>query len=76
MVTDKQVKKLFKLRGMNMTKVKMSDMASMDIKTARKYLYSGKLPSQVKPGHNWKTRIDPFETRSRFSGHPCPASAP
>ena len=45
-----------------MTKTDMSDRAGMDVKTARKYLSTGKLPSQVKPEHNWRTREDQFET--------------
>jgi hypothetical protein len=32
----------------------------MDEKTARKCLRSGKLPSQSKVPHTWKTRKDPF----------------
>jgi hypothetical protein len=36
--------------------------AGMDAKTARKYIKSGKLPSQVKPEHTWRTRTDPFES--------------
>ena len=35
--------------------------AGMDPKTARKYLRNGKLPSQIKSTHDWKTRKDPFE---------------
>lgn len=35
--------------------------ASMSENTARKYLKSGKLPSQVRPEHTWRTRQDPFE---------------
>jgi hypothetical protein len=34
--------------------------SGMDEKTARKYLRSGKLPSQSKIPHTWKTRKDPF----------------
>lgn len=60
MVTNKQVKKLFNLRGMEMTKIKMADKANMDVKTAKKYLDLNKLPSQIKPEHNWKTRPDAF----------------
>jgi len=33
----------------------------MDEKTARKYLYAGKLPSELKTEHTWRTRTDPFE---------------
>lgn len=35
--------------------------ADMDVKTARKYVKSGKLPSQMPVEHNWRTRKDPFE---------------
>lgn len=35
--------------------------AGMDPKTARNYLKIGKLPSQIKRVHDWKTREDPFE---------------
>lgn len=34
--------------------------AGMCEKTARKYLKSGKLPSQTKKDRNWRTRQDPF----------------
>jgi hypothetical protein len=33
----------------------------MDEKTARKYVRSGKLPSQLKKERTWRTRKDPFE---------------
>ena len=35
--------------------------AGMDEKTARKYRGTGKLPSELKQGHTWRTREDPFE---------------
>ena len=35
--------------------------AGMDEKTARKYRRLGKLPSQIKQEHTWRTRKDPFE---------------
>jgi transposase len=35
--------------------------AGMDRKTARKYVGSGKLPSEMKRGRTWRTRKDPFE---------------
>jgi hypothetical protein len=34
--------------------------ADMDEKTARKYLKLGKLPSEIKVDHTWRTREDPF----------------
>ena len=35
--------------------------AGMDIKTARKYLADGKLPSESKSDRIWRTREDPFQ---------------
>jgi len=35
--------------------------AGMSEKTARKYRNSGKLPSQCKVVHDWRTRLDPFD---------------
>lgn len=35
--------------------------AGMDVKTARKYLTAGSLPSESKPERTWRTRKDPFE---------------
>jgi hypothetical protein len=32
----------------------------MDVKTARKYQRLGRLPSEVKVAHSWRTREDPF----------------
>ena len=40
---------------------KASSKAGMDVKTARKYLGSDTLPSQMRKDHNWRTRKDPFE---------------
>lgn len=37
--------------------------AGMDEKTARKYRKQGKLPSELKITHTWRTRRDPFEDR-------------
>ncbi len=34
--------------------------ADMDRKTAKKYTAAGKLPSQLKKAHSWRTREDPF----------------
>lgn len=39
-----------------------SMMAGMDRKSGRKYVESGKLPSQQKIDRIWRTREDPFET--------------
>lgn len=35
--------------------------SGMDRKTARRYLASGKLPSELKPERTWRTRPDPFD---------------
>lgn len=35
--------------------------ADLDPKTARKYIKAGKLPSDMKKEHTWRTRQDPFE---------------
>ena len=61
MVTDNQVRRLMKLVQTEKTKVLASAKAGMDPKTARKYLVTGRLPSQVRQEHTWKTRQDPFE---------------
>lgn len=60
MVTDEQVRLLMKNRQ-NQTLLQAAARARMDVKTARKYLHAGKLPSQRKVDHIWRTRPDPFE---------------
>ena len=35
--------------------------AGMDIKTARRYLKEGTLPSEMKVDRAWRTRADPFD---------------
>ena len=59
MVTDEQVRLLMKYRQ-NRTVQQAAARAGMDVKTARKYLKAGKLPSQLKRDHPWRTREDPF----------------
>lgn len=61
MVTDQQVRRLMRLMKSKSTKAIAALKAGMDRKTARKYIRSGKLPSQIKKEHNWRTRQDPFE---------------
>ncbi len=60
-VQDAQVRKLME----EMTKhgrIGVAAMrAGMDRKTARKYVASGKLPSELKQPRTWRTRKDPFE---------------
>jgi len=61
MVTDQQVRRLFKLvqteKNFGIAAIK----AAMDEKTARKYSKLGKLPSELEQPHTWRTRQDPFE---------------
>ena len=61
MVTDQQVRRLFKLMQKEMDFGTAAAKAGMDEKTARKYCKEGKLPSELKNEHTWRTREDPFE---------------
>ena len=60
MVTDKQVRRLMQMIECGERKGVSAMKAGMDEKTARKYAKSGKLPSELKPEHNWRTREGPF----------------
>ena len=60
MVTDRQVRMLMKLIETEKTLATAAAKAGMDEKTARKYRRLGKLPSEVKVEHRWRTREDPF----------------
>jgi len=61
MVTDQQVRRLFKLVQTEKNFGIAAIMAGMDEKTARKYRKLGKLPSELEQQHTWRTREDPFE---------------
>ena len=61
MVTDQQVRLLMKAIKTEKTLAVSAAKAGMDAKTARKYRRSGKLPSEMRPPHTWRTRRDPFE---------------
>jgi transposase len=61
MVTDNQVRRLMKLINEEKTLAVAAAKAGMDEKTARKWRNLGKLPSETRPEHNWRTRKDPFE---------------
>jgi len=61
MVTDQQVRRLFMLNEKEKSKTIAAAKAGMDPKTARKYRKIGKLPSQIRCKHDWRTRQDPFE---------------
>ncbi len=60
MLTDNQIRRLFQMEHKYKCKYKAADAAGVNVKTARKYLSSRKLPSQCKPLHTWRTRQDPF----------------
>ena len=60
MVTDQQVRKLMKLIKTEKQLSSAAAKAGMCEKTARKYLRSGKLPSESVAPHSWRTREDPF----------------
>ena len=75
MVTDQQVRRLWRLMQTERTFAAAAAKAGMDEKTARKYRRLGKLPSEVKPEHTWRTRHDPFtgvwaEVHSRLEVNP------
>ena len=59
MVNDEQVRRLTKLRKKETLAVAAAK-AGMDEKTARKWLRSGRLPSQCIMERHWRTRGDPF----------------
>jgi len=61
MVTDKQVRYLMKLIQSEATLSLAARKSGMDEKTARKYRRMGKLPSELKQDHTWRTREDPFQ---------------
>ena len=60
MISDRQVRRVQELRQTEKTKVLAADKAGMDVKTARKYVRLGKMPSEVHAAHTWRTRKDPF----------------
>jgi len=61
MVTDQQVRRLFKLIQTEKNFGIAAMKAGMDEKTARKYEKSGKLPSDLNSEHSWQTHKDAFE---------------
>lgn len=75
MVTEQQIRRLMRLmkteKGLSLAAAK----AGMDAKTARKYCWSGKLPSEMNKPHVWRTRADPFgdlweEVRDKLEANP------
>lgn len=75
MVTNEQIRRLRKLMQTEKRLVTAAAKAGMDPRTARKYLGMGKLPSEVKVEHSWRTRPDPFgqvwaEVRAQLEVNP------
>ena len=60
MVTDQQIRRLYKLSNTEDTQAIAASKAGMDVKTARKYLRSRRLPSELKADRHWRTRQDEF----------------
>jgi len=61
MVTDQQVRRLLKLMQTETTQAVAAAKSGMDEKTARKYVISGRLPSELKKMRTWRTCADSFE---------------
>jgi hypothetical protein len=60
MVSDQQVKRLWRLSGQKWELEIAAAKTGMDPKTARKYLRDRRLPSEMQQKHTWRTRPDPF----------------
>lgn len=60
MIMDRQAKRLWTALASGKTLAQSADKAGMDEKTARKYRRLGRLPSEVAPERDWRTREDPF----------------
>lgn len=75
MVTDQQVRRLFKLSQTEPTQEIAAAKAGLDVKTARKYLRAKRTPSEMKPARPWKTHPDGFAEvwpalREQLAAHP------
>ena len=60
MVTDLHIRRLRRFDQLQLSKGQAAAKAGIDDKTARKYRRLGKLPSEVRMEHSWRTRTDPF----------------
>jgi transposase len=59
--TDAQVRKLMEEMSRQGQVGRAALRSGMDRKTARRYLATGRLPSEASPPRCWRTRPDPFE---------------
>src|SRR5208283_2949227 len=60
MVTDRQVRRLMVLLQAEQALLVAADKVGMNRETAAKYSQAGKLPSELRREHTWRTRADPF----------------
>jgi len=60
---DRKVRKLMSEYQKTGNLSKAALRADVDVKTARKYVKAGRLPSQMKTERTWRTRKDPFAER-------------
>jgi hypothetical protein len=60
MVSDQQVKRLWRLSEEKWSLEIVAAKAGMDPKTARKYLRDRRLPNEMQKNHTWRTRQDAF----------------
>lgn len=60
MVTDRQVRRLMSLLQVEQSLQVAAEKVGMDRETAGKYRAAGKLPSELRKDHDWRTRADPF----------------
>ena len=61
MTQDQQVRRLMSLMREGLPLSVASAKSGMSEPTARKYRQASRLPSQLKKGHGWRTRPDPFQ---------------
>jgi len=60
MVTDQQVRRLWRMSNTEDTQEIAAAKAGMEVKTARKYLEARRLPSEMRAERHWRTRKDKF----------------
>ena len=60
LTTDQQVRRLRRLDARGTPAAVAALRSGMDAKTARKYRRLGRLPSEVRMPHSWRTHPDPF----------------
>ena len=61
MITDAQVRLLMRMLKKGLPLMTAAAKAGMSEGTARKYRRLGRLPSEARVAHTWRTREDPFE---------------